>query len=524
MKFRALPAIAFALALLFVACTNSEDYLYEDDDSTFIEVSAEMAYSFDSISERNRIDTLHPGDSLIFIANILPSKSIKIKRYLWTLDGSPFSYDFSFRSAIWEPGEHKIAFFLETFFGDTLSDTLTLWISNSPVLLTSAYIPANGSQGIPTTGGVSFAWNAYDPDSIANLSYRFVIDGLVDTILNVPYFTYWKNLEPLSHYRWHVQAINEFGFVSENSIDGNFFTSGGPNESGITGFIELSAKDKTTNAFSYSMKLSILDPYNNEILSEQVKGSSQVTQPFAIAPLKEGDYRVALSIPKYPDFVGDTLDLKLVANEVMELDTIRLRDTIAPQIAFIENSVVDEKADTLEYADTLKFFISDFGTPQAQKSVYAYLESGLIAEKAGSGDTFTVALPASAKSWTQRLLDVVAIDASKNKSIRHFVLEPAESWIKTNASYTLDADTITGLSSTFYIIDTNPYGFSLDSCKFIVNDRMVSRISIEAGTVCKQTIAYSELENGLNTIQSVAVYTNGISHKKKWFINYIGKK
>lgn len=524
MKFRTLSAIAFALAVLFVACTNSDDYLYEEDDSTFIEVSAEMAYSFDSVSERSRIDTLHPGDSLIFIANILPSKSIKIKRYLWTLDGSPFSYDFSFRSAIWDPGEHKIAFFLETFFGDTLSDTLTLWISNSPILQNSAYIPANGSQGIPTMGGVSFAWNAYDPDSIAKLSYRLVIDGLVDTILNVPYFTYWKNLEPLSHYRWHVQAINEFGFVSNNTIDGNFFTSGGPNESGVTGFIELSAKDNTANAFSYSVKLSILDEADNEILSEQVKGSSQVTQPFAIAPLKEGNYRVAFSIPKYPDFVGDTLDLKLVANEVMELDTIRLRDTIAPQIAYIENSVVNEQADTLEYADTLKFLISDFGTPQSQKTVSAYLESALIAEKASSGDTFTVALPANAKSWTPRLLDIVAIDASKNKSIRHFVLDPAESWIKTNASYTLDADTISGLTTTFYIIDTNPYGFSLDSCKFIINDRMVSCLNVQSGTFCKLTAAYAELQNGLNTIQSVAVYTNGISHKKKWFINYIGKK
>ena len=524
MKFRALSAIFFAIVLLFTACTNSDDYLYDEDESTFIEVSAEMAYSFDSVSERSRIDTLHPGDSLIFIANILPSKSIKIKRYLWTLDGTPFSYDFSFRSAIWEPGEHKIAFFLETFFGDTLSDTLTLWISNSPVLLNSSYIPANGSQGIPTTGGISFAWNAYDPDSIAQLSYRFVIDGLVDTILNVPYFTYWKNLEPLSHYRWHVQAINEFGFVSENSIDGNFFTSGGPNESGITGFVELSAKDNTANAFSYTVKISILDSSDTEILSEQVKGSSQVTQPFVIAPLKEGKYKVAFSIPKYPDFVGYTFDLKLVANEVLELDTIRLRDTIAPQIAYTENGFTNEQVDTLEYADTLKFLISDFGTPQAQKTVYAYLESNLIAEKASSGDTFTVALPASSKSWTPRLLDIIAIDASKNKSIRHFVVEPAESWIKTNMSYTLYADTISSLTTSFYIIDINPYGFTLDTCKFIFNNTKISRKYVPSGSVCKLTAAYGDLQFGLNTIQSIAVYTNGISQRKKWYINYIGNE
>ena len=514
MMLRAFSAIAFAMALLCIACTNSDDFLYDESEATFIEVSAEMAYSFDSISERNKCDTLHPGDSLIFIANILPSKSIKIKRYIWTIDGNPFSYDFSFRSAIWEPGLHKVVFILETFFGDTLSDTLTLRISNSPALQDSLFIPAKGTQGIPTTGGLSFAWKGYDPDSIASLYYRFTIDGLVDTILSVPYFTYWGAFKPLSHYRWHVQAINEFGFISENTIDGDFFTNGSPSESGITGFFDVSARD-IASPFAYTMKLSILDTANNEVYNDSIKGSSQSARPFAISPLNEGVYKAVFSIPKYPDFTSDTINFSLLANEVLDLDTIRLRDTIAPTIAFIEDGVVDMEKDTLKYADTLRFLITDFGTPQSKKTISAYLESVLLTEKSNEGDTFTVVLPTNTKTWNNRLLDIVAIDASKNRTTRNYTLEPAESWIKTNNSFTQEGPGKIDL----YVIDNNPYGFPLYTCKFLVNGTLYQPESPNP-ILCSVRITTDALEPGLNTIESIAVYDNGINQVKTWYITY----
>ena len=95
MILRMFAIFACAAALFFAACTNSDDFLYNESESIFIDVSAEMAFSFDTISKRSKSDTLSPNDTLIFIANILPSKSIKIKRYLWTLDGTPLSYDLS---------------------------------------------------------------------------------------------------------------------------------------------------------------------------------------------------------------------------------------------------------------------------------------------------------------------------------------------------------------------------------------------------------------------------------------------
>lgn len=514
MIFRILAIFAVAVTLFYAACTNSDDFLYDEDDSIFIDISAEMAFSFDSMSQRSKADTISPNDTLIFIANIYPSKSIKIRRYLWTLDGIPLSYDFSFRSTIDKPGLHKVAFILETFLGDTLSDTLSLWISNPPILKDSAFIPAKGSQGIPTTGGISFAWEAYDPDSMATLFYHFIIDGLVDTILSEPNFTYWKKLEPLTHYRWHVQAINEFGFISESTIDGNFYTSGGPNEGGITGFIAVSAKDNSPNTFVISTRLSILDSAGNECYSRDINGSSQTVQPFVVSPLNAGEYKVAFNISKYPDFFKDTLDIVIFPNEVVELDTIILRDTIPPRVSYIANDSASN-IDTLEYADTLKFLITDFGTPLTQKTVYAYLESELLVEKVGSGDTFTVALPSTAKSWTMQQLDLIAIDASKNKTIHSYFIKPAESWIKTNASFTQQGYGKINL----YIIDENPYNFEVNSCKFIVNNTVFDGVNYP-GLLCSYILYTSELTEGVNTIKSIVEYTNGINYWKEWYITY----
>ena len=515
MILRIFAIFACAAALFFAACTNSDDFLYNESESIFIDVSAEMAFSFDTISKRSKSDTLSPNDTLIFIANILPSKSIKIKRYLWTLDGTPLSYDFSFRSSIPEPGLHKIAFILETFLGDTLSDTLTLWISNPPILQDSVFIPAKGSQGIPTMGGVSFAWDAYDPDSLATLFYRFSIDGLIDTVLYEPNFTYWNELKPLTHYRWHVQAINEFGFVSDNTIDGNFFTSGGPNEGGITGFIDVSARDNAPNTFVISTRITLLDSAGNECYSSDVNGSSQAVQPFVISPLKAGKYRVAFNIPKYPDFIHDTLDLVISPNEVQELDTIVLRDTIPPRISFIDSNGTNEGVDTLDYADTLKFLVTDLGTLQTQKTIYAYLESELITEKVGVGDTITIVLPTTAKSWNIQQLDIVAIDASKNKAIHSFFIRPAESWIKTNESFTQVGPGKIDL----FIIDYNPYRLDIKACTFIVNGTAYSGNNYST-LLCSYRLTTDKLQKGDNTILSIAEYSNGINYWQEWHITY----
>ena len=40
--------VAFLVAMTFFACTNSEDLLYDESQSIFVDISVEMATSFDS--------------------------------------------------------------------------------------------------------------------------------------------------------------------------------------------------------------------------------------------------------------------------------------------------------------------------------------------------------------------------------------------------------------------------------------------------------------------------------------------
>lgn len=513
---RSILVSALLMAFFIAGCSNGDDYLYEEDETLFIEVSTEMAYSFDSSSARMKADTLKPGDSIIFIANILPSKSIKIKRYLWTLDGEPLSYDFSFRKNIEKPGFHRIAFILETYLGDTLSDTLTLQVSNPPVLDESRFIPAAGSQGLPTEGGISFAWNAYDPDSIANILYRFTIDGHIDTLVSTNGFTYWEPLPPLSHFYWSVQAINEFGIPSEEVIHGDFFTRGGPEEAGFTGYLGTSARASSPNGFPLDFNIAVLDTFGRRVHSSDIPSNSQNIQKFTIMPLESGRYKAVFSIPEYPDFASDTLDITLNAGEVLDLDTIFLSDRVAPKIHPIVNGIELEDTDTLKYADTLKFYIKDLGTPLSQKNVTVYIESTLITDKTSSGDTLTVVLPSTMRSWNTRLLDIVAVDASKNKSVRNFVLKDGDTWIITNK----DQTRYPGETIRIYIVDENRFGFSTSQCTFDFGTNILN-LKTNGNAICSTELDINTLAYGENEITSTLLYTNGITQSVKWTLTKI---
>jgi hypothetical protein len=512
---RALHAIfAFALAVtfagLFVACSNGDDYLYDEDQSTFIEVSAEMAFSFDSSSTRMKSDTLTPADTLIFIANILPSKSIKIKRYLWTMDGETLSYDFSFRKSIEAPGLHKIVFFLETYLGDTLSDTLSLLVSNLPVLDENKFIPAPHSQGLPISGGVSFAWEAYDPDSIASLHYRFTIEGIVDTVVPDQGFTYWGDLPPLEHLQWSVQAINEFGFASREKIHGDFFTRGGTGEAGVTGAVTTSAANGTEK-FEFSVNATVLDSLGQVVLSKDIASNSLATRAFSISPLSAGAYRIAFNVPEYPDFDGDTLSFALQDGEVRDLDTITLHDTTPPSIAVLIAGNALTGVDTLDYTDTLQFLIRDLGTKKSRITTSVYLESTLLTEKTISGDTLTVILPATARGWNSRLLDIVATDASKNKTVQNYTIEGSDSWFKTNPNPTV----ITGDSIRLYIIDNNHYGFKPDTFYIKTRNKYIAQYADDS-PIFGRSFLKLEFDEGDNIIHSGVRYTNGITQWKRW--------
>lgn len=505
--------VALFAALVFFACTNSDELLYDESQSIFVDISVEMATSFDSSSTRIKADTVRVGDSLIFIANILPSKSIKLKRYLWFLDGKPYSFDFSFRSSIDKPGYHELAFILETTFGDTLSDTLRLWVSNPPILRDSDFFPAPGTQGIPTSGGVTFAWDAYDPDSLARLYYRIVIDKFVDTIVPEPHFTYWGNLAPLRHYHWWVEAINEFGLTSEKRLLGDFYTKGANDESGICGTINTSYKDNGQGTPLQTIAFDIYDTTGTLIRTDSINGKTPLS--FSISPIKAGTYTIQPRILKYPEFFIEPITAKLFQNEVLDLDMLLMQDTTAPKIELVINGIPIQ-TDTIDFTDTLTFLIKDSGSTASSKQVSIYLESSLLVEKQSLTDSFTVVLPESARSWNTRQLDVIAFDASRNRTVRSYIINPSENWIKTNSDMTLDS----AQDIKMFIIDSNPYGFEVDSCMFEINGKHTQYGRPATESICTVTVPSTYIASGKNTIRSIVKYTNGISLWEKWNIFY----
>lgn len=419
------------LALLvayLVACSDSEDYLFSEQDSKNvqnIQVNAYITASFDSSSLRAKSDTIQPKDSVIFLTTITPSKAIRTQKYFWTIDDSVFAREYSFRRSIPKPGFHEVAFFLVDYYGDTVSDTISLYVGTPPVLDNENFIPARGSENFEPSEFVNFAWNCNDPDSLWDISYHFTIkeafansDGsenvLVDTILRQPFFTHLKGFSPLTKYEWSVTATNELRQTSYQSIRGDFFVAGLKEESAILGALQNSSGSQIQ-----SYHLILKNQKDSTVYENANVRTSHSSSMFKMQALKAGDYTLYASIDSFPDFKVDTLSIHLNKKQVLELDTIKLVDETEPYIRTLEGD-----ADTVAMADTLKFSIIDFGGKIQLSKTSVRLEENIIQNISLAGDTLVVPMGNATSSWTYRILTVISIDLSGNKAKRSFYVKP----------------------------------------------------------------------------------------------------
>lgn len=450
----------FFTVLALVACTDSDDYIFDEDDKAVIEVKAEMTHFYNSFynenpeetsffapldgeDERVKSDTVFSSDTLVFIGTVNGPQPIRLQSYSWTLDNTYLANEYIFRSPIVDPGFHEVVFNVVDFFGDTLSDTLKVWVSNSPILDTINVIPADQSQGLPSQGGIRFAWNGYDPDSLARVDYRFILENsrrqtIIDTLIHNPYFTLHQKIVPLSRYTWFVYAINEYDFGAREVIRKQFFTKGADDESGL-----LLQFDFNTMAWSFegNISIDILDTNNLPITSKTISMKDRDSYNFIqalFAPLSPGKYKVFASTPQYPDFRADTVKVQLKTQEVFVADTIHLLDTIPPTITILNAENNSISIDTLDFADTLKFVIHDGGGLADSNYIDRFMNatldnvSSLKIESRNISqslfDTLLVFLPEADKSWNTRLLHLTVADLSKNVAHRTFYIRPAEPW------------------------------------------------------------------------------------------------
>lgn len=419
-----LTILFFSLCILaFNACTNSDEYLFNESDTTTIQVSAYMTRSFEKESDRRKQDTIVPGDSLIFLTSISPSKSIRLQKYYWTIDGDFFANEYSFKNTVYDPGLHQISFVLVDFFGDTLSDTLHLFVASPPEMDTQKFIPRDNTQGIDPSAFLNFVWSSNAEDSLWQISYHFMLKDtesdeiIVDTLLQSPQFSYIKGFKTLSKYEWSVQAYNELNQTSQETLRACFFTSGFKNEGGLSGTLKTSSSDVVTK-----FDLTILNEADSTV--RQIKNYETDERGFfKISPLEPGHYTIITKASDFSDFTPDTTEFFTEAKILTEVSAIVLKDRVFPTIKH------ESELDTLDIADTLKFYVHDGGGPLSLSKISSQLESSIISSITLIGDTLLVPLPKSIEnSWTYRLLTVSVLDQSGNKFSRSFYIKPKRSF------------------------------------------------------------------------------------------------
>ncbi len=415
-RIRLLPTgILFGFFAMFItACGDSDRYLFDTSaqaDSIYVE--AHLAISFDSSVTRLKSDTIRPGDSLIFLTEVYPSKSIGHRWYFWLLDGAPFANEFSFRNSIQELGVHEVVFVFVDAFGDTLTDTLSVTVASPPVLDSIHFIPANETQNIEPDSSLYFAWNTVIPDSSDEVVYHFTIrqpmgDTLVDTLLDRANFIYRNGFMPLRKYYWSVTAENQFHQKSEQTVEGNFFVKGSFQENAVMGHLKTNSEK---NSFSYLLQLQDGD-------LQPLKEIRTDDSAFDMAPLAAGQYALRVSIPDYPDFEAVTSRFSVGGEQVLELDTICLYDRTPPNISTLSGS------DSIDISDTLLFSISDGGFDITESMISVTFENNNLTDFSFSDNILRIPFYRNFSSWTYRIITVFAIDHSDNKSTKSFYLKP----------------------------------------------------------------------------------------------------
>ena len=448
---------AFLISLFLLSgCSDSDQYLYDNDDAIALQIHAEMVVSYEIDSAHVRADTVSSRDTMIFIGEINPDRQAHYREYYWTLDGKDFSSDMNFMKSVTKAGHHEICFVVIDFYGDTLRDTLQLLVTNPPIVEPQGFIPAIGSQGLSPKEGITFAWHGFDPDSISKVYYRFEIRepkglaytydihqnfytasySILDTLIETPYFTYWDNpnfyhrLENLKFYTWEVRAVNEFGLESDTVVQGNFFTKGNRNEGGIQAFIRFS-NESLYDSYSRNGKihLDILDSSSKQVFKQEM---GLDTNQIVVSPLKPGKYRIIASLPKLTDFSPDTAEVVILPGEIAIADTLRLLDTVPPSNKYLTPEGLFQDIDTLDFKDTLRFYFDEYGgnfyhnffwNGQELRGATYYQER--FSNDDRTADTVFLMLPKSYKSWTYQLLSINAYDYSGNLNSKTYVIRPS---------------------------------------------------------------------------------------------------
>ncbi|MCF0223458.1 MAG: hypothetical protein HUK20_04250 [Fibrobacter sp.] len=414
--------LALALVVLLLgACYDSLDYYYDesDVDKEFLSIRAYMTESFEHQGVKLRGDTILVGDSMIYTCDIYPSKATYIRNYFWTLDGNRVSNDFSFRTDIQKAGVHNMVFVVVDNLGDTLSDTLHVTVTSVPELNAKQFIPSNNMQNVSPSDFFSFSWKAKNPDGKGKLFHHFVLQKigdtsrtiLVDEILENPYYTYTQGFEPVSKYEWNVSTFNQYGLQADSQIEGVFYTGGYNKESGIFGSVCPKFSDGQIRT-----RVTLLDDAENVVWEKELTKTE--VADFTIRPVEAGKYLLWVMALDADDYSYDSLEVEVNENEIVQLDTIYLKDRTPPKITSLAGS------DTLARTDTLAFLIKDGSGSIQEDRLNIFWNSESVETYDFRNDTLYLLTTDVPGAWVYQVLTIEAVDKSMNTATKSFYVLP----------------------------------------------------------------------------------------------------
>lgn len=503
--------ILAAVAGLFQSCFNSEDYIFDEAETTDIKIEASLAKSMSDFSTITKADTFHIGDTIYFLTSVSPSKIIKVQDYHWLMDGKYCSSEYNFKKQINEPGYHKFTFVMKDYFGDMHYDSLEVWIADKPVLNDLKFTPAEGTQAIDPYESIYFTWSAktngiklshryhftLSEQSYANAESKFVS---IDTILTEPHFIFHNKLNSFKKYNWTVQAINEYNLVSDEKIESYFYTKGLPGEGSLQATIDIG------NASYIPIQLTLLDNNDNDKLFSYKSNISTSKNEISLGAIPASNYHLTIR-SDLPDFTTIEKDVQINDGFVAIEKKLSIIDTIAPTIISITGH------DTLSFADSIKFIVKDGSGQITSQKTTVRLENEQVLEKFHSDSILTVVLKESEKSWAYRILSISVTDASQNTRTKSFYIEPSTLWFTTNNDTTITSDDQIRL----YIQDNNPFGFSVNTFQFFNVTKNEYILSLPSPT---NNSFNADLEASLfeeeQTIKSIVIYKNGLQQSKTW--------
>ena len=503
--------IVASLACLLQACFNSEDYIFDEAETTDIIVEATLAKSMGDFSNITKADTFHISDTIYFLTTVSPSKSIKVQDFHWLMDGKYCSSEYNFKKQINEPGHHEFTFVLKDYFGDMHYDTLNVWIADKPILNDAEFTPAEGTQAIDPYESIYFTWSAKTEKIKLAHRYHFTLSeqnyanteskfNSIDTILNEPHFIYHNKLNPFKKYNWTVQAINEYGLTSDEKIESFFFTKGLPGEGSLQATIDIG------NASIVPVQLTLLDNNNNDKQFSYNFNISTSKNEISLGAIPAGSYQLEFH-SDHPDFGTFQKNVDIHDGFVTIMKNSKLIDTIPPTIVSVSAH------DTLTFADTLKFIINDGGGQIVTSKTKVSLENEQILERFYNDSILTVILKETDRSWAYRILTIEATDGSQNTIKKSFYIAPSILWFTTNSDTTIASNEIIKL----FIHDNNPYDFELDFLQFYNVTKGEVIVSISE---YKSNTFTAELEASFfdaeQTIESTVIYKNGLKQSKTW--------